>query len=199
MISLTPSHLIQHQYCPRYTYFEYVLRIPQNEEKYGKVLRGRQVHDLKLVRNKGYLRQRLGVVARYDDQYLTMPGLRGIIDEVLELEGRRFAPLDYKFAVWKNRIPATYRLQLSCYALLVEANFSGIVEAGYLVYVRSKNKVVQQALGPAERDGVRKLIDEVQGVIATNRFPRATRNKKQCLTCTRPLHKVCHEINPLFS
>ncbi|MEO0790606.1 MAG: CRISPR-associated protein Cas4, partial [Bacteroidota bacterium] len=41
MISITPSHIIQHVYCPRYTYFEWVLRIPQNEEKYGKVMRGR--------------------------------------------------------------------------------------------------------------------------------------------------------------
>jgi CRISPR-associated exonuclease Cas4 len=184
MISLTPSHLIQHQYCPRYTYFEHVLHIPQNEEKYGKVMRGRSIHDQKLERNKGYLRKRIGVVNRYDDQYLTMPGLRGIIDEVLELTDNRFAPLDYKFAVWKERLPATYRLQLSCYALLVEANFPGRVEEGYLVYVRSKNKVVQQPLGPAERDGVRKLIDEVAEVIIGNRFPRATRNKKQCLTCT---------------
>ncbi|MEL6393122.1 MAG: hypothetical protein AAFR97_10250, partial [Bacteroidota bacterium] len=71
MISITPSHIIQHLYCPRYTYFEWVLRIPQNEEKYGKVMRGRKIHDQRLERNKGYLRKRLGVVNRWDDQYLT--------------------------------------------------------------------------------------------------------------------------------
>ena len=59
MFSITPSHIIQHLYCPRFTYFEWVLRLPQNEEKYSKVLRGRGIHDERLERNKGYLRKRL--------------------------------------------------------------------------------------------------------------------------------------------
>lgn len=184
MISLTPSHLIEHQYCPRYTYFEYVLRIPQNEEKYGKVLRGRKIHDQKLELNKDYLRRRLGVVSRTDNCYLTMPGLRGIIDEVLELQDGSFAPLDYKFAVWKDKIMATYRLQLSCYALLVEANFPGPVKAGFLVYVRSKNKVVKLPIGSEERDAVRRLMEDAHRVIEKNKFPKGTKNKRQCLTCT---------------
>lgn len=184
MVSLTPSHLIEHQYCPRYTYFEYVLCIPQNEQKYGKVLRGRRIHDQKLERNKQYLRKRLSVVARKDNCYLTMPGLRGIIDEVLELEDGRFAPLDYKFAIWKDKVMPTYRLQLTCYALLVEANFSGKVTTGYLVYTRSKHKVVEVQIGEAERRAASKLMIEAQQVIIENKYPKATRNKRQCLTCT---------------
>lgn len=184
MFSLTPSHLIEHQYCPRYTYFEYVLRIPQNEQKYGKVLRGRHIHDQKLERNKQYLRKRLGVVSRTDDCYLTMPGMRGIIDEVLELEDGRFAPLDYKFAVWKNKVMPTYRLQLTCYALLVEANFPGEVTSGYLVYTRSKHKVVEVPIEKAERRDATQLITEAQQVIVENKYPKATRNKRQCVTCT---------------
>lgn len=184
MVSLTPSHLIEHQYCPRYTYFEYVLRIPQNEHKYGKVLRGRHIHDQKLERNKQYLRKRLGVVARTDDCYLTMPGLRGIIDEVLELEDGRFAPLDYKFALWKDKVMPTYRLQLTCYALLVEANFPGKVTSGYLVYTRSKHKVVEVSIDETDRNAALALMNATQEVIVKNTFPKATRNKKQCVTCT---------------
>ena len=103
MISLTPSHLIQHLYCPRFTYFEWVLRIPQYEEKFSKVMRGRNLHDERLERNKGYLRRRLGVVDRHDDQYLTNDYLRGRVDEVLELEDGTLAPLDYKFAPYQRQ------------------------------------------------------------------------------------------------
>lgn len=184
MIDLTPSHLIEHQYCPRYTYFEYVLRIPQNEEKYGLVMRGRRIHEQKLIQNPNYLRQRLGVVGRTDNCYLSMPGLRGIIDEVLELEDGSYAPMDYKFAVWKDRIMPTYQLQLSCYALLVEANFPGPVHAGFLVYVRSKHKVVKLPIGDTEKDAVRKLCAAIHDVVEGNKFPKATKNKRQCLTCT---------------
>lgn len=184
MVSLTPSHLIEHQYCPRYTYFEHVLRIPQNEQKYGKVIRGRTIHDQRLERNKGYLRRRIGVVDRVDDCYLTIPGLRGIIDEVLEFSDNSFAPLDYKFAIWKDKVHNTYRLQLTCYAMLVEANFPGPVRRGFLVYVRSKAKVVPVDIDQTDRDAAYRLIDDCQRVIEKNIFPRGTKNKRQCVTCT---------------
>ena len=84
MTTLTPSHIIEYLYCPRFTYFEYVLGIPQHEEKYYKVMKGREVHDEKLEQNKNYLRKKIGVVSKHLDQYLTNTWLRGKIDEALE-------------------------------------------------------------------------------------------------------------------
>ena len=77
MHSLTPSHIIEYLYCPRFTYFEYVLRIPQHEEANYLVMRGRNLHDDKLEQNKEYLRKRLGVVEKRLDQYLTNDLIRG--------------------------------------------------------------------------------------------------------------------------
>jgi len=79
-MSLTPSHIIEYLYCPSFTYFEYVLGIPQHEEKSFKAMKGREVHDEKLERNKDYLRKRLGVQAKHLDQYLTNDYLRGRVD-----------------------------------------------------------------------------------------------------------------------
>ena len=59
-MTLTPSHIIEYLFCPRFTYFEYVLAIPQYEENDYKVMRGRHLHDERLERNKDYLRKRLG-------------------------------------------------------------------------------------------------------------------------------------------
>lgn len=184
MVSLTPSHLIEHQYCPRYTYYEHVLRLPQFEEKYGKVMRGRQLHERRLRDNKGYLRRRIGVKARHDDCYLSMPGLRGILDEVLELEDGTFAPLDYKFAHWKGRIPQTLRLQLTCYAMLVRHTFQAEVNRGYLVFTRSHNHLERIDITSDDEACVKKLIEEITGVITTGRYPRKTKNPTQCSTCT---------------
>ncbi|CAH1002441.1 hypothetical protein LEM8419_03320 [Neolewinella maritima] len=189
MFSITPSHIIQHLYCPRFTYFEWVLRLPQNEEKYSKVLRGRQLHDERLERNKGYLRKRLGVVSRLDDQYLTNDFLRGRIDEVLELEDGTFAPLDYKFAEYKDRVFSTYLTQLYCYALLIKSIFGKSVTRGFIVYTRSNNKVVELPTPELALDGVRQTAAEIREVVENNTFPRATKYKKRCLTCT--YRKVC--------
>lgn len=184
MISITPSHIIQYLYCPRFTYFEYVLSIPQYEEKNYKVMRGRHLHDERLERNKNYLRRRLGVTTRHDDQYLTNQLLRGRVDEVLELADGSMAPLDYKFAQYKEKVYNTYKTQLFCYAWLIEDNFRKPVNRGFLVYTRSNNKVVEVPVTPDDKKNVRQAAEAIRRIIQDNRFPRATRYKSRCTHCT---------------
>lgn len=184
MISLTPSHIIQHLYCPRFTYFEYVLAIPQYEARNYKVMRGRHLHDERLEQNKGYLRRRLGAVARHDDQYLTNTLLRGRVDEVLELQDGTMAPLDYKFAEYKDKVFNTYKTQLYCYAWLIEGTFQKPVRRGFLVYTRSRNKVVEVPIEDVDKATVQAAADAIRDIIEKNTFPKATRSKRRCLTCT---------------
>lgn len=189
MLSITPSHIIQHQYCPRFTYFEWVLRVPQYEDKFGKVIRGRRLHDERLERNKGYLRRRLGVVQRYDDQYVTNELLRGRIDEVLQLEDGTMAPLDYKFAEFNGMVYRTYRNQLYCYAWLIADSFDAQVDRGFIVYTRSHNRVETVPITTEDIDRVRVTADEIRRVVEDNYFPKATPFKKQCVNCT--YRKIC--------
>lgn len=184
MISITPSHIIEYLYCPRFTYFEYVLSIPQYEEKHYKVMKGRELHDVKLERNKDYLRKKIGVKEKWLDQYLTNESLRGKVDEVLLLEDGSMAPLDYKFAEYKDRIFDTYRQQLFCYAVLIEENFGKPVNKGFLVYVRSKNKLIEVGIKEDDKELIKSSIAAIQVIIGENHFPKATKFKKRCLNCT---------------
>lgn len=147
-------------------------------------MRGREVHDEKLERNKDYLRRRIGVAEKYPDQYLTNDFLRGQVDEVLLLNNGTMAPLDYKFAVYEEKIYSTYQTQLQCYALLIEHNFGKKVEKGFLVYVRSKNRLVEVEITENDKKHVEKCAHEIAEIIEKNYFPRATTYKKRCLTCT---------------
>ncbi len=183
-MSVTPSHIIEYLFCPRFTYFEYVMGIPQYEERNYKVMKGRNMHELKLIRNKDYIRKRIGAVEKYPDQYLTNEHLRGKVDEVLLLEDQTMAPLDYKFAKYEERLYKTYRTQLSCYAVLIEDNFHHEVTRGYLVYIRSKNKLVEVPVDNKDKQMVREAVDEVEQIIQENFFPKATKSKAKCVTCT---------------
>jgi len=183
-MSLTPSHIIEYLYCPRFTYFEYVLAIPQHEEKNYKAMRGREIHDQKLERNKEYLRKRIGVQEKYLDQYLTNSQLRGRVDEVLVLNDGTMAPLDYKFAEYKDRIFETYRTQLYCYAWLIEENFQQPVNRGYLIYVRSRHKVVEVPIDEDNKKEVQQAAASIQKIIQNNFYPKATKYKKRCVNCT---------------
>lgn len=184
MLSITPSHIIEYLFCPRFTYFEHVLKIPQYEEKNYKVMRGRHLHDEKLERNKGYLRKRLGALERLDDQYLTNGLLRGRVDEILTLGDGSMAPLDYKFAIYEDKIYTTYLTQLYCYASLIEDNFGKQVRKGFLVYTRSQNRVVEVPIMPEHQQRVRKASEALVRIIQDNKFPKATPDKQKCVTCT---------------
>lgn len=183
-MTITPSHIIEYLFCPRFTYFEYVLCIPQYEERHYKVEKGRNVHKEKLERNKNYLRKRLGAVNKYSDQYLTNDTLRGVIDEIIELRDGTMAPIDYKFAVYEDRIYETYKTQLFCYAILIEDNFHKNVNKAYLVYTRSKNKLIEIEVNANNKEIVRMVAKNVVDVIEKNIYPKATKYKKRCLTCT---------------
>ena len=152
MFSITPSHIIQYLYCHRFTYYEYVLRIPQYEDKYYKVNRGREVHTNKANQNINYLRQRIGVEEKYINQYMTNDLLRGEVDEALVLKDGTMAPLDFKFARYEDKVYDTYKTQLFCYAWLIEQTFGKPVKKGYLVYTRSKNKLIEVAITESDKE-----------------------------------------------
>lgn len=191
-MSITPSHIIQYLYCPRYIYYEYVLRIPEYEEKYFKALKGRDLHERKTKVNREYLRKRLAVKEKYQEQYLSNELLRGQVDEVLEFEDGTMAPLDYKFAQYKGVVYDTYKQQLACYAWLIEDTFGRAVKRGYLVYTRSRNKVVEVKLPPESRQAVREAANDVIRIIENNMYPEATPYKKRCRECT--FRNICTQI-----
>jgi CRISPR-associated exonuclease Cas4 len=182
--SLTPSHIIEYLFCPRFTYFEYVLAIPQYEEKSYKVIKGREIHDQKLERNKDYLRKKIGVVDKHMDQYLTNSWLRGRIDEVVELADGTMAPLDYKFAEFKDRVFETYKTQQYCYAWLIEENFGKCVDKGFIVYIRSKHYLKEIPISQENKDEVKRCAGEIWKIIDHNFYPKGTKYKKRCVDCT---------------
>lgn len=182
--SLTASHLLEYLFCPRFTYFEYVLDIPQHEEKRFKVEVGRTIHERIRKTNPGYLRKRLGVRERRSDVYLSSPlGIRGVIDEILFLDDETAAPLDYKYAQYKDRTFKNHRFQLIFYARLIKDNYSAPVNRGFIVYTRSKNKLVEVPIQETDFDELKKIISEILNVIQHCRYPRATKYKQRCPDC----------------
>ena len=184
MFSITPSHILEYLFCPRFTYFEHVLRIPQYQEKYFKVQKGRAVHEEKATQNVDYLRKKIGVKEKHINQYLTNACLRGEVDEVLLLENDTMAPLDYKFAKYEEKIYETYKTQLYCYAWLIQDNFGLPVRKGFLVYTRSQNKLIEIPVDETHIDLVKQRVAEIQEIITQNYYPKATKYKKRCTNCT---------------
>ena len=166
VFSVTASHLLEYLFCPRFTYFEYVLDIPQHEERRFKVEVGRKIHEKVRKVNPDYLRRKIGVKEKLSDVYLSSDlGLRGIVDEVLFLDDGSGAPLDYKYAEYKDKIFKTYRLQLVFYAQLIKDNFQVPVNRGFIVYTRSKNKLIEVPIHEKDYKELKKFIGHIRAYI----------------------------------
>jgi len=183
---LTPSEIIEYVFCPRFTYFMFVLDIQQHEEKRYKVQVGREIHEEKAQINKDYLRKKIGVTAKEQEDYLSSEvlHLKGIVDEVLTLENGTMAPLDYKFAEYSDYMFSTHKYQSLCYALLIEANYGLPVETGFIVYTRSNNKLVEIEFKDEDREKLKEIIREMVLIIQKGFFPKKTKSTARCGDCT---------------
>src|SRR5262249_25067628 len=118
---LTVTHLLEHLYCPRFTYFEYALAVPERQGNRPLGQKGRQAHVERRRTNPSYLRKKLGVVRRQFDVPLASArlGVRGSVDEVLTLADGTMAPLDYKFAEAPRQVYHNQKMQSVLYGLLI--------------------------------------------------------------------------------
>ena len=116
---ITISDVLEYLFCPRFIYFMYCLDIPQHEEKRFKVLKGREVHEIRRLTNTEYARKKLNCTRKERDVFIASKEnrIKGIVDEVLFLEDGTAAPLEYKFAEYKDKIFRTYKYQLILQAL----------------------------------------------------------------------------------
>lgn len=184
-VYITPSEVIEYLYCPRFIYFMNCLCIPQHEEKRYKVLKGREIHQGKARINKNYLREKLGCEGKDISVYLCSDKyhLNGIIDEVLFLEDDTAAPLDYKFAEYRDRLFRTHKYQSALYALLIKDNYPLEVKKGYICYVRSKNRVKEINFKESDFQRVIEMIEEILKIIQTGFYPKRTRYPIKCIDC----------------
>lgn len=173
-VPLMVTHLLEHLYCPRFTYFEYVVGVPERQGRRPLVLKGRQVHQERRRINPQYLRKKLGVVRRQFDVPLASAtlGVRGSVDEVLTLDDGTMAPFDYKFAEAPANVYHNQKMQSALYGLLIAETFGVAVRRGFLCFVRSKHRIVELEHTTADFAEVRGILAEILEVIQTGVFPR---------------------------
>jgi len=182
---ITPSHVLHYLFCPRFAYFLYVLHIDEYENRRHLVMKGRDIHKLKIVQNKEYLRSRIGVKDKVIDLYLCSQKLHlvGRVDEALFLNDGSAAPLDYKFAFWENKIYKTLRIQQTLYALLIEEKYNIPVNKAYLVYVRSINHLEEMPVTQEMKKNALDIVNSIFVIINDGTYPNTVVSKRKCDDC----------------
>lgn len=162
------------------------LKISQNEEKRYKVQRGKSSHQKKSEINKSYLRKKIGVKKKIINQklYSDKHNIHGIVDELLFLNDGTAASLDYKFSKYKKRTFLTHKYQAAMYSLMIKENYNTEVDKAFIVYIRSKNKLIEIDLKNDFYDELQIVLDEIINIIQKGYFPKRTDYKSRCRDCT---------------
>ncbi len=191
--SVTASDVLEYLFCPRFTYFEIYLKIPEHQEKRFKVQKGRTIHEEKMDQNPDYLRKKLGCVERKKSVYLSSPrGIRGIIDEILFLNDGTAAPLDFKYAEYKDFTFKNHQFQLTLYGRLIQDNFNVPVQRGFIIYTRSRNKLVEVRITDKMYSDLNEIIKELMNVVQKGVYPRPTKYKARCADCC--YRNICEKV-----
>lgn len=182
---ITPSEVIEHLYCPRFTYFMNCLNIPQREELRYKVLKGRELHQKREDSNRDYLRKRLGCIDKDISVYIASRklGVRGVIDEVLHLSDGTLAPLDYKYTEYSDYTFETHKVQSVLYALLIIENYQKPVKKGFICYAKNGSKVKELVYNENDFCYAKSMVWEIFDVILKGYHPKKTRWKNRCIDC----------------
>jgi CRISPR-associated exonuclease Cas4 len=185
-IFVTVSDALEYLFCPRFIFFERCLMIPEHQEKRYKVLKGRELHEVREKVNRDYVRKRLNCVRKEVSVYLTSHKyhFKGEVDEVLFLEDGTAAPLDYKFAEFKNTIYRTHKFQAALYGLLIMEHFGVDVKKGFVCYTRSNNHVEEIDFQQKDYEKAKEIVREILMIIQRGYYPDGTKQKARCADCT---------------
>jgi CRISPR-associated exonuclease Cas4 len=185
-IFVTVSDALEYLFCPRFIFFERCLMIPEHQEKRYKVLKGRELHEFREKVNRDYVRKKLHCVRKEISVYLTSHKhhFKGEVDEVLFLEDGTAAPLDYKFAEFKNTIYRTHKYQAALYGILIMEHFGMDVKRGFVCYTRSNNYVAEIGFKQKDYEKAKEIVREILMIIQRGYYPDGTKQKARCVDCT---------------
>lgn len=179
------SDVLEYLFCSRFIYYMYCLDIPQHEEKRFKVLKGRDVHETKKLTDRDYVRKRLDCIRKESEVFIASKEhhIKGIVDEVLFLEDGTAAPLEYKFAEYKEKVFKTYKFQLVLQALLIRENYNIEVNRAYLCFTRSNSLIKEIEITASDFKKSEKIIQEILDIVQKGLYPKTSKSSSKCVDC----------------
>ena len=187
---ITVTDLKQYAYCPRVIYYERCM--PHIRPRTYMMDAGKDAHEEEQRRAARRLITPYDVLEgerRFNLRLMSETlGLWGMLDEVVFAPGSQAVPVDYKLA---TSVGNNHRVQLTAYALLLEADGQHQVPWGF-VYLIPKRKLVKVVITPQLRESTHALIRQVQEMIRLEHMPAPIDRIGQCAACE--FRRFCNDV-----
>jgi len=181
MSQIPVTHLKQWAYCPRVVYYHRVL--PDAAQPTWKMREALCAQDMieRLEMRRGLREYGWEGASRRFGLWLTSErlGLNGKLDLLLEREGEG-AVVDFKLT--SGEMGDNHRMQLSGYAMLVEACRGAHVETAFL-YRIPDDRVFAFSVLPAWKQRVTEAVGAIQELQRTAWCPEPTPLRARCREC----------------
>jgi len=179
---LTAKDIMNHEYCPRITYFEHVAHIPQATTK--KELVGRAAHqEFNDKAKRAALIPEFPKYPKRFDVFLedATIGLRTVADCII-FAGDEIIVLQAKNSKSGPRVYRSQRLQLEAEALLVRRKFKAKVRRAFIKYLKD-SRLIEIGVGEETERDVRMCLEDIKRIITEEKIPDPTDYPKKCVDC----------------
>jgi CRISPR-associated exonuclease Cas4 len=187
--TFTITDLKQYIYCPRIFYYHACL--PDVRPVTAKMQHGITAHDDEQKRAARRTMHQYHVIdgTRHFDvpMYNEEMRLSGQIDEVVETADGPF-PVDYKLA---KKAGYHFKIQLTAYALLLEAETGQQIKQGYLYLMRSRAMVTVRFTKKL-RETVRNALEDMTRIVSEEVMPPSTEYRQRCVDCE--FRRFCNDV-----
>jgi len=102
-------------------------------------------------------------------------GMKGVLDTLIETSEELY-PVDVKLSKFQS-VSYPWKMQITAYAILVEENFGRTVRSGF-IYLINMKKFLEVRVEPEDRKALKRIKDEIEDIIAHEKYPRTSRSKK---------------------
>lgn len=182
---LRVTDLKQYEYCPRVVFYEYCM--PGVRPTTYKMEAGIAAQDRveSLEKRRSLRAYDLVDGVRHFNVSVRSASLHcsGQIDLVVESknrDGRVLTPIDFKLS---RREPGPhFKLQLACYAMMLEETWHAPVATGY-IYLIPRRQSIRVAIEPRLRKRAQRALGEIRTMIKNERMPAPTRHRQRCIDC----------------
>lgn len=181
MHHITVTDIVEYTYCPKFSYFQKVMEIPQFEKKRGTVLKGRQVHTEREKRNRGYLPAQFRGGKKFIERtfFSKKLNLVGKADQVILQDGHAVL---YERKYSKEFISDTLLVQLGLLAMLITEGTGEVCDKAIVEFIRSNNKQVEIPITPKILQFAKSQFDNFIDTVKNGEMP-FSRYSNKCVDC----------------
>lgn len=183
MISVT--NVVEHCFCPRFTYYSLILGLAQFEGKRGTVRAGRKLHKQYEKTNVSYIPSGFANAKKITEAklYSSKHEFVGIVDQAYVGNGS-ITLVERKFTdstvIWP-----TVRVQVGLLSILLEENYGMPVSKCILVFSKSKRVVKDLLVTDSLKNDALAMLEKTRQTIDTCVVPDADPSAKCNHCCYR--------------